>query len=270
MKESEYGYMGATWSTSLYVVPHKGGKLVVGIPMFKGGRLTNKRDMSKPHMNSAALPNITFRPATTTESISVLLYNYRQLASDYLRGNVWPEDFHIGLTIKTTKGIFVNPPANTYEEGTYGDDGTVDMFVLERHLSKAKEVNGIYLGDNDFGFAPYRSFDKGFQSVEKFAKGGLARVLEHASGDAEGIKETLNISSDHPTGVNVYYEVEHKRPILTSVMSSCLYFPNDHMKGLNIRWNDYGRQFGVMVEDVDPENFKNIPAIEHNRDNIHF
>lgn len=86
----------------------------------------------------------------------------------------------IGRITAEPEGIYVNPPKDKKENFVITIDG-VDYFSSDRwmKLKKAKKINGIYLGEDDFGFAPRTTFEYGIQEAGKFVESGLARVLEH-------------------------------------------------------------------------------------------
>lgn len=152
---------------------------------------------------------ITFRPATTTES----LYLIQMLSREDIS---WKDPYQLGLIVKTSEGIFVNPPND--ERGK----PITDNRILELLLNGSEKVKGIYVVEDgikkikrekyelrDFGFAPYSTFDNTYKEkikdtiVEKITKvsnpklqghiipinTGLARVLEHTKRDiAENFK----------------------------------------------------------------------------------
>ncbi|HLC73866.1 MAG TPA: hypothetical protein VJH20_04500, partial [Candidatus Nanoarchaeia archaeon] len=73
-----------------------------------------------------------------------------------------------------------------------------------KRMKKIKVGNGhIYLGKNDIGFAEYETFQiGGLQDSETFAKGGLARIIEHTKGPAIKL-ELISALSNYPRGISV-------------------------------------------------------------------
>ena len=159
----------------LLKIPHKGKTLVVAHPAFGPNIYRNNLEaMSKKYYHSKELPKISFKPATTSESISVASYDFENLAKPQIFDPRW---LQLGPIVRTQYGVFVN----TQE---------TDESVLKSMLDECEKVNGIYLGKNDFGCAPYESFETGIQDCDTFCERGLARVLERTNGK---VAENLRI-----------------------------------------------------------------------------
>ena len=59
-------------------VPHKLGDLIVGYPAFGPDTFSNNiTEMQKRYFHSTQLSNISFRQATSAESISILVPNFK-------------------------------------------------------------------------------------------------------------------------------------------------------------------------------------------------
>ena len=185
----------------LLLVPHKNGKLVVGYPAFGPGTYSNNlAEMQKTHTHSDKYPKLSFRAPTTSESISPSAYDFENLAKPQIFNPRW---LQAGRIVKTNEGVFTNTTET-------------DERKLKALLDKAKKVNGIgiYFGENDFGFAPYGTFEQGIQEAGKFVEGGLARILEHTKGPAENLRA---MASTYKKGVNVFGFDSVKEPVLKVV-----------------------------------------------------
>lgn len=183
-KDEKYGISKATATspTDLLRIPHKDETLITNYPPF-----FSLKDISKKYFHSEEFPVVSFRPATTSESISVIGYFIDNLSDrndepTYIKPFAL-KTFLIGNVFLGSEGVFVNPPKN--EEGKpLGKE-----WELKNFLDNCDESNGIWiyqgkdLALKDFGFAPYDSFFVGQdfedQDYESFCRGGLARVLEN-------------------------------------------------------------------------------------------
>ena len=123
-------------------IPHKGKKLdmhLFGQYSYK----TNVQNMQKAYFHSKELPNITFRPATTSESISSAAYGFGGKGEFDAKRDVFdPRWLQLGYILKTSEGVFVN-----------AFDFNGDMIINEKYLKSLleadKKVNGIYLLHNE-------------------------------------------------------------------------------------------------------------------------
>jgi hypothetical protein len=187
----------------LYFTPHLGGVLVSA--RF-GPKWYNKNTeaMEKHYKNSLDFPNITFRPATTAESISIASYDFENLAKPEIFDSGW---IQAGRIVLDSKGVYANPLTAIKQEG-------VDEAELKRLLGKAKKVNGVWLGDNDFAFTEY-GFKEGVQTAREFAEGRLARTLTHTQGKVSS--DLLNIAQTYNDGngnsVKVRYFDKTNKPV---------------------------------------------------------
>ncbi len=240
MVETTYGIKKATLrllARDLLTVRHENAVFDVSHPAFGPNTYVNNlTEMQNSYFHSQELPNISFREPTTSESISVATY-YPKTAKIEILDPGW---LQLGRIVKTSEGVYANPPKG--EKG----DVLFDESVLNTLRNKAKKVNGIYLGDNDFGFAPRESFTQGNQKFGIFVEQGLARLLEHTRGNAKNMGK---MSEFYPKGVNVFGFDGVDEPV---VRFASLYSG----RGLGGDWlgvdglwygNDVGCVFGVLV-----------------------
>lgn len=199
MTNTEYGIIGTEKSFKerrLIAVPHRNKLLIAGC--FG----PNKYGRNLELMSSGEFPclpeysQIRFRPATTSESISIAAYDFGEICKpqifDYIK-------LQAGRIVRTQEGVFANPPKDEQGNPVTNED------KLKSLLNNAEKVNGIYLSDNDFGFAPYETFEHGTQKSEVFAQGGLARLLEHTyEKSAENLKK-ISSKEFYPKGVRVLF-----------------------------------------------------------------
>ena len=195
--EQKYGVRKATLpSRDLLVVPHRCRELVVSHPAFGPNTYTrNLAKMGKTYAHSAERPAISFREPTTSESISASAYEFETRAKPEIFDPRW---LQAGRIARTSEGVFANQPRGVNEE------------TLKSHLARARNVNGIWLlpngvieGVQDFGFAPYESFQTGVQDCDTFAQSGLARVIEHTDGSAVNLRAIAS-PKNYKRGVNVW------------------------------------------------------------------
>ncbi|MDP2628385.1 MAG: hypothetical protein Q8P15_00620 [Nanoarchaeota archaeon] len=236
--ENQYGITKATPSLpaiDLLRVPHKGKTLLVGYPAFgPHTHRNNLETMSKEYSHSKELPKISFKPATTSESISVVTYDFEKIKKEIFD----PRWLQAGYIVRTQDGVFANT-SETKES------------VLKSMLDKCEKVNGIYLGENDFGFAPYKTFETGVQDCDTFSQGGLARVLEHTKEKTAENLRTIASPKFYKRGVNVWGFDKVKEPILrVAYLGSDGDFDYDRLDVGGFDWNVYydGYAFGVLRE----------------------
>lgn len=165
----------------LLKVPHQGVDLIVSYPAFGGSTFNgNISEMQKQYTHPTTKEEMSFRESTTAESISAIIYNFKELAKKQIFN---PSYLQAGRYVKTSEGVFFNPPKD--KKGNV----VIDEKVLKNHLNNAEKFNGIYIlpnnlveGVRDFSFVPYETFNQGIQSPEDFAvnpkTNGLARGLE--------------------------------------------------------------------------------------------
>lgn len=209
--EAQYGIVKAQPrnllpETDILPVNHQGTTLVVRYPAFGPGTyFENIQSMQQLFYHSPEQPIMHFQPATTSESISIAAPNFAELAKPRILDQRW---LQLGWIVRTSEGVFANPMKDAQ------GNPIVDEKLLKARLDNCKKVDGIYLGNNDFGFAPYESFKRGVQDSGDFAEGGLARLLEHTEERvAPDLKEMSN-KKNYSRGVNVYGFDEVTEPVL--------------------------------------------------------
>lgn len=209
MVETQYGIIKATPSLparDLISVPHKKGILVVSYPAFGPDNYSNNlKEMQRQYSHSKELPKISFREPATSESISAAAYDFKNRVKPEIFDPRW---LQVGRIVRTSEGVFANPPVD--KQG----NPITDEKTLKSILNKSEKVNEIYLSDNDFGFAPYETFNRGVQDCHTFAQGGLARILEYTEEkEAENLR-TIASPKFYKRGVNVWGFDDVKEPIL--------------------------------------------------------
>ena len=218
----------------LTVVPHKGRALTVGVFGSNAYR-DNVREMSKQYWHSSSMPRISFRPSpsTTSESISAAAYDFENEAKPKIFDPRW---LQLGYIVRTQDGVFTNTQ-------------TTDEKSLKKLLNNVKKVNGIYLLDNEIGFAPYESFQKGVQDCDTFTHGGLARILEYSEGNVAENLRAIASPKFYKRGVNVWGFDEVKEPVLrVSALYSNWYFDDARLSvGGGLDEGRDGYAFGVSA-----------------------
>src|SRR3989344_4107740 len=191
--------------TRLLRVPHKNGILVVRYPAFgPNSYSSNLERMGKRYFHSTRFPDISFRPATTPESVSASAYKFGKIAKKEIFN---PNCLQVGPIVRTSEGVF----ANTKE---------VDESVLKSLLNKCEKVNGIWLyQDNepeliDFAYTEYETFKNGFQDSRDFSESGLARLLEHTCESSAPNLREISSAENYPNGVKVFGFDSVKEPVL--------------------------------------------------------
>ncbi len=219
MAETEYGIIEPKTEfpvRKLLVVPHRDGNLTVSYPAFGPGYFrANINEMQKSYSHPRTGERISFREPTTAESISAAAFKFGELAKPQILD---PILLQLGYIVRTSEGVFANPPKDA-QGNVVTDEQTLKLlleggFVNDVFYDTAKKVNGIYIADNDFGFAPYGTFSQGVQDSGDFAESGLARLLEHTK---EKTAENLGkIASPefYERGVNVFGFDGVKEPLL--------------------------------------------------------
>lgn len=255
MEKPNYGIIEAKKpefpQRNLLRVPHKEGILIVAYPAF--GPNTYKKNleiMSEGYSHSKELPKISFRPATTSKSISAAAYDFENLAKPQIFDSKW---LQAGRIVKTSEGVFANPPRD--KQGNPITDEKILKYLLDGgfindvFFDKAENVNGIYLGENDFGFAPYETFEKGIQDSGKFAEGGLARILEHTMRKVAKNLKAISSSKNYPNGINVWGFDEVKKPVLRVASLYCDGLLDNNGLRIDGDWSgDNGYAFGVLKD----------------------
>ncbi|MFA5019627.1 MAG: hypothetical protein WC533_00860 [Candidatus Pacearchaeota archaeon] len=255
MAEPEYGVIepGTIEPGTIIKVPHKQKPIVVSV-FGPNGYLENVKEMRRHFSCLPYYTDITFRPATTSESISASVYDFKNLARPRIFDS---EGLQIGRITRTSEGVF----ANALDENS---NPIVDESVLKNLLNECKNINGIWLyqGDNpnlrDFGFAPYDTFkqselDAG-QDAGDFVEEGLARVLEHTEGCAVSLQQIAS-RKNYSMGVGVDRFDSVKEPVqrVASLSSGWGNMDIDWLAvgGDNRDMYDDGYAFGVLEKDAE-------------------
>ncbi|MEK6840752.1 MAG: hypothetical protein AABX79_02245 [Nanoarchaeota archaeon] len=190
----------------LLVVPHRSNDLTVSYPAFGTNDFrTNIEEMQKSYSHPVTGKGISFREPTTSESISAAAYDFGNLAKPQIFDPRW---LQLGFIVRTAEGVFANPPKNS-ERNPVTDEKT-----LKSMLNNAKKENGIWLLPNDFGFAPYETFQQGVQDCDSFTESGLARLLEHTEEKAAGSLREIASPKFYKRGINVFGFDSVKEPVL--------------------------------------------------------
>jgi len=215
----------------LPVISHDGQNLDIAV-FGPNNYRNNLSSMQKAYFHSAQLPNITFRPATTSESISAVSYDFENMAKPKIFDPRW---LQAGYIVRTKDGVFTNT--------TETDDSR-----LKQLLNGAEKVNGIYLINDNTAFAPYDSFTTGTQDCDTFAHGGLARALEHTSEKvAKNLREIAS-PKFYKRGVNVIYFDSVSEPALRVASLYSNWYIDDgglHVDGDGWNGGNDGCAFGV-------------------------
>ena len=218
----------------LLVVPHKEGDLTLGYPAF--GSTTyrgNVAEMGKTYSHPLTGEAVTFRPATTSESISAVSYDFENMAKPKIFDPRW---LQAGYIVRTNDGVFTNT--------TETNDSR-----LKQLLNGAEKVNGIYLINDNTAFAPYESFTTGGQDCDTFAQGGLARALEHTSEKvAKNLREIAS-PKFYKKGVNVIsFDGLNEPALRVASLYSGRDFDGGRLHVLGVDWDDGddGFAFGML------------------------
>jgi hypothetical protein len=154
---------------------------------------SNVTEMKKQYSHPQTGEIISLREPTTAESVLIASYNFAKRAKPKIFNPRW---LQTGRTVRTSEGVYMNPPKDS--EG----NPIIDEKTLKSYLKSSNKVNGIWLLDNDFGYAPYGTFKQGVQDSGDFAESGLAKVIEHSE-NPEKLKE-ISSKTNYPDGVNVW------------------------------------------------------------------
>jgi len=189
----------------LLVVPHREDMDLTVACFGLNTYATNLKKMEEFYFHPQTGEKISFREPTTSESISASAYNFDGIAKPQIFDSKW---LQAGRMVITSEGVYVNPPKD--EQG----NPITDVITLKSFLDKSKKVNGIYLCENDFGFASYETFKKGVQESGDFAESGLARILEHTKEKTAEKLKKISSKKNYPIGVNVCRFDSVNKPIL--------------------------------------------------------
>ena len=193
----------------------------------------NLESMDQFYSHPETKEKITFRPATTQESIRMSIPSFGEGKSYDIKRDIFDPRWLQARIVKTQDGIFTNTTET-------------NEIKLKGFLDSAQKVNGIYIIDDERAFAPYESFEQEIQDAETFARFGLARALEHTPEKvAKNIKE---IASHYKKGVNVWGFDPVDNPVMRVVsLTSDGSDGRLNVGGLSWDVND-GCAFGVLKE----------------------
>ena len=233
--KSQYGIAKAKQTLpvrSLLRVPHNGGVLVASFPAFGPDTYRdNLANVQRRYFHSEALPEITFREPTTSESISLASYNFGTMAKPQIFDPRW---LQAGRIVRTSEGVFTNTTET-------------NPSALSNMLSKAKKVNGLYIVDDTVAYAPYESFEMGSQDAGKFVEGGLARALEHTRGRKAERLAVISSPKFYHLGVNVEGFELVDQPVTNVVSLYSLRYVDCGRLGVSGSWDDYDHGFAFGV-----------------------
>ncbi len=202
--QDQYGIIRAKLllpTRDLLRVPHRQGiDLTVSSPAFGPNTYSgNLAEMQKTYFHSNEFPNITFKEPTTSESVSVCGYDFKNLARPQILDTRW---LQLGRIARASEGIFINSPKD--KQG----NPITDEKILKSFLTEDRKVNGIYLLGNDsvkdFAYVPYESFTRGVQDSNTFVQGGLARGLEYTTEIEAPKLKVISSKKNYPRGVDVF------------------------------------------------------------------
>ncbi len=200
----------------------------------------NVSEMRKRYFHSRDLPDVTFKPLTTAESLAVAGYDFRNLAKPTIFDPVW---LQAGHALRTKEGVWINPLKD--------DKGNLIMEdkELEQCLGKENRIHGIYLFDDDTSFVPYDSFKRGVQEHGDFLEGGLARGLVHTTDKNATTLSSIANNDEYPNGVRVGGFDFVERPTLRVIGLCSDRLFDDNRLDVYGDWLDsyYGVAFGGLV-----------------------
>ncbi len=139
-----------------------------------------------------------FRECTTVESMIISALDFIKV----IKPKIFDlSSLQIGRIVKMPEGIVANPPMNNRGDTILKRDKIKNFIDSARKIKIGK--GNIYLGENDFGFAEYETFQHDAQDCKTFLEGGLARILEHSAQSAQPFKVIAN-SKIYKRGMDVY------------------------------------------------------------------
>jgi len=236
MNDSKYGIIKQARPQfpvrELLVVPHIDSDLTVSFPAFGHNTYRgNLKSMQEIYSHPLTGKQIRFRPATTSESISAVAYDFKNIAKPKIFDPRW---LQAGYIVKTQDGVFTNTQLT-------------DESQLKQMLDSFEKVNGIYLGKNGSAFAPYETFEMGIQEADTFAQGGLARALEHTPEKIAPKLKEITSPEFYKRGVDVWGFDDVKEPILRVVGLGSGRFLVGGMLGVGDDWYGGGDGFAFGV-----------------------
>ena len=196
----------------------------------------NITEMQKQYLHPQTREIITLREPSTAESILVASYDFTRAKPQIFHTKQW---LQLGRILRTPEGVFANVPRDAQ------GDPITDEQTLKSLLKADKKVNGIWLLDNDFGYAPYETFKTGVQDAGDFVEGGLARILEHSQ-SPEKLKQ-ISSRKNYPIGIDVYEFIKINKPILEFACLGSGWVGGWQLVVDGDDWFDYdGLAFGVL------------------------
>ena len=223
----EYGFIESKPKSELPIrkllrVPHREGALVVGFPAFGPDYFSsNVTKMGKDYAHPVTGDRISFVEPTTSESISALDYALQHRTDrselDIKRTVLDPNWLQSGRILRTSEGVFVNPPKDG-QGNTIIDDKYLIGLLKGAKPIKIGNANLYVVGDTDqlkdFAYAEYGTFQGDVQDNTTFAQGGLARALEHTEEPKARKLERIASPELYKEGVRVRYFEPVSSPVL--------------------------------------------------------
>ncbi len=176
----------------LFVAPHQDKDLIVhafGPNTYRKNLVEMQKTYSHDSDELGNHPRITFRPATTSESISAADFDFDKVAKPQIFDPNWLQ----ARIVRTNKGFFTN----TIEI----DELVLNRLLSEKYNKSLVKSNGIWLIDETIAFAPYETFRQGDQDSKEFAGSGLARALEHTKGKTARNLANISDKKNYKLGV---------------------------------------------------------------------
>ena len=180
-------------------ITHKGADLIVGHPAF--GRNTykaNQQEMQGDFFCLPQYPQMSFRPATTSESISIATETFEEITKPQILD---PSFLQLGYMGKTSKGVFTNLPTDK-QRNLITDEAKLKSLLKGAEKTKVGKAH-IYLTDSGLAFVEYDTFETGVQESRVFTEGGLAKGLEHTTQEPKNLSQ-ISSKDNYKFGVNVY------------------------------------------------------------------
>ena len=208
-QEQEYGLIKAKFPIKdLLRVPHEGKPSTLSSAFGSNPYRANLESMSQTYLHPETQKEISFNPATTSQSISAATYGFGEGNEVDAKRDIFdPRWLQLGYIVRTQDGVFINTTIQ-YES---------QLKNLLDSASATEKINGIYLFKNGVAFAPYDSFKREVQDADTFAHGGLARALEHTREKvAENLRKIASLNH-YKLGVNFWGFDDVQEPTLRVV-----------------------------------------------------
>jgi len=229
---------------TLVTIPYEGKDFTFAFPAFGPDYFSNNiQKMKEKYSHPETGEAISFRQPTTPESIAVASFAFQHNNEEFasVKRDIFdPLWLQLGYLVKTNDGVYINPTLN--EKGI----ASTNKFELKKLRERSEKVNDIYLGKNNFAFAPYESFKTGEQSHQEFLEGGLARALEGTPNKKAENLAHIASSQCYKHGVYVYGFDPVSKPMLrVASMGSDRDVDEDRL-GVSGDWNNDSYVFGVF------------------------